>query len=340
MFSCGLLPPVRRVVFVQILCDFLRVTFGNRRTKCLHHFLHFRIPRRRRQRRLHRDVPWRMATAAINLRLGPPRTFRESHFKRRVLRHTVKCVVARFMPRRLRNLPKILRRISTQLVLHYRDATNTRRPNHQTQAKCAKFHRRSPHSAAPTTNSCRSILFHKYPPAFHAGSSGWAFPFSSVARTASETVPGVFGVQARSQVRNQCAPKSSPSCAGFHVFKSSSEMSTFVTRPYPLNAVPRNVTPIPAGILPLPSGEIKNDRTGIRPIGTVFTPPAFIASGVVVPRGVSGIRYAVFIQKFSSDLSSTRIHVRHFIQYVAKYPGTTSRTGKPFNIGSGSPFIA
>src|SRR2546421_2188676 len=217
MFSCGLLPPVRRVVFVQILCDFLRVTFGNRRTKCLHHFLHFRIPRRRRQRRLHRDVPWRMATAAINLRLGPPRTFRESHFKRRVLRHTVKCVVARFMPRRLRNLPKILRRISTQLVLHYRDATNTRRPNHQTQAKCAKFHRRSPHSAAPTTNSCRSILFHKYPPAFHAGSSRSAFPFSSVAPAAIEYFPPALRVQTTRHLRNEFAPTSRPPCPPFQL---------------------------------------------------------------------------------------------------------------------------
>jgi hypothetical protein len=34
-----------------------------------------------------------------------------------------------------------------------------------------------------------------------------------------------------------------------------------------------------------------------------------------------------------------RIHERHFTQYVAKFPGTTSRTGNPLSIGSGSPFI-
>src|SRR5260370_28286739 len=71
----------------------------------------------------------------------------------------------------------------------------------------------------------------------------------------------------------------------------------------------------------------------------VFTLPAFMSSGVVVPRGVSGMRYAVFIQKLSSGVSSTRIHETDLVQYVAKYPGTTSRTGNPFNIGSGSPFI-
>ena len=34
-----------------------------------------------------------------------------------------------------------------------------------------------------------------------------------------------------------------------------------------------------------------------------------------------------------------RIQDKHFTQYVAKYPGTTSLTGNPFNIGKGSPFI-
>src|SRR5438034_3298449 len=199
-----------------------------------------------------------MATAAINLRLGPPRAFRESSLKSRIIPNAIfRVVAAQFTCRRLRNVPKILRRISTQLALHNRNAANPRRPNQQTEAKCAKFHRRSPHSAAPTTNSCRSILFHKYPPEFHTGSSGWAFPFSSVARTAIEYFPAAFGVHGRSHVRNEYAPKSSPNCAGFHVFKLSSEISTLVTRPYPLNAIPRNVTPIPAGIFPLPSGETK-----------------------------------------------------------------------------------
>src|SRR5258706_10073060 len=238
-------------------------------------------------------------------------------------------------------LPEILCRIRTHPVLRQRHpACDSRRPNCQCAAKCAKFHGNSPYSAAPTTNSCRSILFHKYPPAFQTGSSGCTLPFASVARTAIEYFPAAFGVHGRSHVRNECAPKSSPNCAGFHVCKLSSEISTFDPRPYPLNAIPRNVTLIPAGIFPLPSGATRNDRTGICPIGSVFTPPALIASGVVVPRGVSGIRYAVFIQKFSSILSSTRIQARHFIQYVAKYPGTTSRTGNPFSFGSGSPFIA
>src|SRR6266851_201501 len=88
-----------------------------------------------------------------------------------------------------------------------------------------------------------------------------------------------------------------------------------------------------------PSGEMRKDRTGSRPIGTIFTLPAFTSSGVVLPRGVSGTRYPVFTQKFSSGALRTRIHVRHLVQYVEKYPGTTRRTGNPLSIGSGSPFI-
>src|SRR5579859_923881 len=103
--------------------------------------------------------------------------------------------------------------------------------------------------------------------------------------------------------------------------------------------MPRSVTVIPEGIFDEPSGDTRNDRTGIFAIGTMFTFPAFTSSGVVLPLGVSGMRYAGFIQKFSSIAPSTRIQLRHFVQYVAKYPGTTSRTGNPLSIGKGSPFI-
>src|SRR4029077_17131780 len=113
----SLLSSFRRVVLVQILRNLLRVSFRNRRAKRLHHFLYFRIPRRCRQRRLHRDVPRSMATAAINLRFAPPGAFGKPHFKRRVARHAVLRVVSQLSCCRLRHLSEILCRIPTQLAL-------------------------------------------------------------------------------------------------------------------------------------------------------------------------------------------------------------------------------
>src|SRR5260370_36612597 len=129
---------------------------------------------------------------------------------------------------------------------------------------------------------------------------------------------GVFGIHADCQPRKELGPLLSPSSAAFQLLPPSSETSTLTTFPYPLNAIPRSVTPSPAGIFELPSGEIRNDRTGIRPIGMVFTFPAFMSSGVVVPRGVAGMRYAVFIQKLSSGVSSARIQETDLVQYVEK----------------------
>src|SRR6266436_3569317 len=168
--------------------------------------------------------------------------------------------------------------------------------------------------AFPTTISCRSIRFQRYPPGFQTGSSGCVLPLSSVARTDNEYRPGAFAVHDASQVRKEYAPWSSPSFAGSQFFPSSFEISTRLMRANPLKAIPRNVTFIPAGILEDPSGEMRKDRTGSRSIGTVFTLPALTSSGVVFPRGVSGTRYPVFIQKFSSGAFRTRIHVRHLVQ--------------------------
>ena len=88
--------------------------------------------------------------------------------------------------------------------------------------------------------------------------------------------------------------------------------------PYPLKAMPRRRSGKPAGIFVEPSGEMRNERTGILAMGTVATFPDFMSSGVVVPRGVSGIRYAAFIQKLSSGASRTRMEESDFSQYVAK----------------------
>src|SRR5882724_844101 len=168
--------------------------------------------------------------------------------------------------------------------------------------------------AFPTTISCRSIRSQRYPPGFQTGSSGCVLPFSSVARTASEYRPGNFAVHDASQVRKEYAPWSSPSFADIQVFPPSSETSTLLTRANPLKAIPRSVSVIAAGIFEDPSGEMRKDLTGKRSIGTFRTLLALTSSGVVLPLGVSGTRYPVFIQKLSSGVSRTRIHVRHLVQ--------------------------
>src|ERR1019366_505376 len=175
-------------------------------------------------------------------------------------------------------------------------------------ATATKYHLRvrtsgSYQLASPTTISWRSILFHKYPPGFQTPSSGCTFPFVSVARTANWYRPAVLGVQLSHQVRKEYAPASGPNWTSLQFAPLSVETSTFFMPPYPLKAVPRRRNGKPAGIFVEPSGEMRNDRTGILAIGIVATFPDFISSGVVVPRGVSGIRYAAFIQNLSSGVS-------------------------------------
>ncbi len=53
-----------------------------------------------------------------------------------------------------------------------------------------------------------------------------------------------------------------------------------------------------------------------------------------------GIRYAALTQKLSKGLLIALIEVTCFIQYVPVQPATTMRAGKPFQCGSGSPFIS
>src|SRR5439155_9038861 len=53
-----------------------------------------------------------------------------------------------------------------------------------------------------------------------------------------------------------------------------------------------------------------------------------------------GMRYADFTQNPSNGFVTALIDVTCFIQYVPVQPGTTIRAGKPFQCGSGAPFIS
>src|SRR5580692_11737185 len=85
--------------------------------------------------------------------------------------------------------------------------------------------------ASPTTISWRSILFHKYPPAFQTPSSGCTFPFVSVARTATWYRPAALGVQLRYQIRKEYIPASVPNWASVQFAPLSEDTSTFLTPP-------------------------------------------------------------------------------------------------------------
>src|SRR5947208_944741 len=56
--------------------------------------------------------------------------------------------------------------------------------------------------------------------------------------------------------------------------------------------------------------------------------------------GFPGWRYALFIQKPSCSLSSTRMEVTHLTHESPAHPGTTILTGYPWPAGKDSPFIS
>src|SRR5213594_3084622 len=100
--------------------------------------------------------------------------------------------------------------------------------------------------------------------------------------------------------------------------------------------MPLSVTDRPATTRAPPAGAPMKERTVMRMIGTVLFGAV---PGSTLPHGVSGIRYAGFIQNFSKTWSITEISERFFTQYVAYHPGTTRRAGKPLSMGKSRPFI-
>lgn len=55
---------------------------------------------------------------------------------------------------------------------------------------------------------------------------------------------------------------------------------------------------------------------------------------------LDGMRYAVLTQKLSNGLVTALIEAMCFTQYVPVQPAARMRARKPFQCGSGSPFIS
>src|SRR5262249_715652 len=141
------------------------------------------------------------------------------------------------------------------------------------------------------------------PAGFHRGSDGWTSPLRLVARTMSAAAPaGSLIVVCHG--RNEYLPRSRPSCVGFQVLPPSLDTATSLMPWPPSKAMPRTTLAAPALSLAPSARLVMNERTSSRAIGTVLSglPP-----GGTQAHSLSGMRYAVFIQKLSNTVSITVI---------------------------------
>src|SRR5271166_2646340 len=138
-----------------------------------------------------------------------------------------------------------------------------------------------------------SITLRMKPALFQFGWSGWTTPFVLVQRTIRLSLPDAGAVTLAFQRLKLYVPSSLPSCTFFQLCPPSMDSSTSDTPLSPPNAMPRN------GIVALGDNFVaavtlvKKERGTMRLIGTVANP---VSSGWTFARGVSGMRYAVFIQ--------------------------------------------
>jgi hypothetical protein len=190
---------------LQVSGDFLGRSIRNRRAIDLSHFVDFRLPRCPWQGWLHGDVSRAVANCAKTLHFPASLAFRQFRRKRRISPHVVPCVWCKQWSLSLSNASCIRGTIRPASHLCENQATGECYGySSRTKRHLPSFlHRRSPQFAFPATSSCLSILFHKYPPGFQTASSGCTLPFSSVARTAIEYFPGVFGVHGACHPRKE-----------------------------------------------------------------------------------------------------------------------------------------
>ena len=82
-----------------------------------------------------------------------------------------------------------------------------------------------------------------------------------------------------------------------------------------------------------------SELTTISVIG-VLTSVSWVTKRSISGNFPRGMRYADFTQNPSNGFVTALIDVTCFIQYVPVQPGTTILAGKPFQCGSGAPFIS
>src|SRR5258708_4576591 len=180
------LPILRRVVSLQVRRDFLGRCFRDGCAISLYHFADLSIPCRCWQRRLHGDVPRAVTDGAKTLNFLSSISFSQLRRERWVRPRIVLPLRSEHGRRCLPNARCIGGTVGPASHLCEDQATRDghRHSNRRKRNLPPFSHHRSPQFAFPATSSCLSILFHKYPPGFHTGSSGCTFPFSSLALTA------------------------------------------------------------------------------------------------------------------------------------------------------------
>src|SRR3569623_252838 len=138
---------------------------------------------------------------------------------------------------------------------------------------------------------------------------GCTLPPLLVARTCNSCTPA-DNFTGKVHSRKEYLPRSLPSFAAFQVLPPSVEPSTCLMPVPPSNAMPLRVRSPDFSFVPFAT-LVLNERTVKRLIGTV----AFGAvPGSTQAHSLSGMRYAVFIQKLSYTLSMTVISLRCLTQ--------------------------
>src|ERR1700687_87239 len=133
------------------------------------------------------------------------------------------------------------------------------------------------------------------PLGFQLGVSGCISPLLLVHRTISACDPLAGAAKLTCHCRKLYLPSSLPSCACCQLLPPSLEKSTRDTPVSPPNAIPRASDGAPACRVSPALMLVIRERGTIRLIGTDLKP---VCPGCTLAWGVSGIVYAVAIQKF------------------------------------------
>src|SRR5579872_5383973 len=143
------------------------------------------------------------------------------------------------------------------------------------------------------TRRTLSVALRIKPPAFQFGSAGCVSPFALVQRACRVNVPDEGTPISAFHWRKPYLPSSGFKTASRQVAPLSADHSTFATPQSQPNAIPLTDKDVPGFTFASLVKLVKKERGAIRLIGTVANP---LSPGLTFAWGVSGMRYAVFIQ--------------------------------------------